>query len=146
MDNKQNFPQEEQRSILFLPDMLLADQYSAVFRKTSPLEPEKSLMMAILEDAIDCYQKYLRAKDKRGKGLFHEAEDWILATDPDWLFSFDNVCDTLGLQPDYLRQGLVRWKEIALMGGHRAKVSGRKPSKTKKNPNRQPRASLSSPP
>jgi len=29
----------------------------------------------------------------------------------DWIFSFVNCCDALGIEPDYLRQGLLRWKQ-----------------------------------
>jgi hypothetical protein len=32
----------------------------------------------------------------------------------DWLFSFVNVCELLGLDPRYLRQGLQQWKQNAL--------------------------------
>jgi hypothetical protein len=31
--------------------------------------------------------------------------------DGDWLFSFANICDILGLSPAYIRAGLLRWKE-----------------------------------
>ena len=29
----------------------------------------------------------------------------------DWLFSFENLCEVLGLDPDFVRSGLARWKE-----------------------------------
>ena len=116
------FPSEDPRSVLFQSDTLLADQYHALFRRTNHLEPEKRLMMAILEDAISCFQKYLLAKDKKGKELFREAEEWIMEEDPDWLFSFDNVCENLELDPDYLRRGLLHWKEMKLREGSTAKV------------------------
>jgi len=32
------------------------------------------------------------------------------------LFSFDNVCEILGLDPEYMRAGLLRWKDAALRG------------------------------
>ncbi len=31
--------------------------------------------------------------------------------DGDWFFSFENVCETLGFYPDYIRHGLLAWKE-----------------------------------
>jgi hypothetical protein len=31
-----------------------------------------------------------------------------------WLFSFDNICESLGINPAYMRDGLVRWKRAAL--------------------------------
>jgi hypothetical protein len=64
----------------------------------------------VLEDAIECFQKYLFAQNERGKRSFQEAEDWILEKNSDWLFSFHSICEALELNPDYLRQGLLRWK------------------------------------
>jgi len=66
--------------------------------------------LAILEDAINCFQENLMAESGKGKKLFNETEEWILEEDGDWIFSFRNVCEHLGLNPAYLRQGLLRWK------------------------------------
>ena len=49
------------------------------------LEPEKKLMLAILEDAVACFQKYVFARDGKGKALFRETEDWVLEQQGDWL-------------------------------------------------------------
>jgi len=48
---------------------------------------------------------------QREKRLFQEAEDWILEKNRDWFFSFESICETLQLHPDYIRQGLTCWKE-----------------------------------
>ena len=45
------FGTEEKLTLLFQPDMLLSHQYFASFR-TKRLEPEKRLMLAVLEDAV----------------------------------------------------------------------------------------------
>jgi DNA-binding transcriptional regulator PaaX len=79
-------------------------------------------MLAVLEDAIACFQKYVFAREGKGKILFQEAEDWVKDTNSDWLFSFANVCETLGFNPDYLRQGLTVWKAEGLESRARAKV------------------------
>jgi hypothetical protein len=81
-----------------------------VFKKTIH-EGEKELMMAVLQDAVECFQAYVLAERPREKRLFQEAEDWILEKNSDWFFSFENICETLQLHPDYLRQGLLCWKE-----------------------------------
>jgi hypothetical protein len=74
-------------------------------------EGEEGLMLAVLENAIEYFQKYAVGQSEREKRLFKEAEEWILEKDSDWFFSFENICETLGLYPDYIRQGLMRWKE-----------------------------------
>jgi hypothetical protein len=77
-------------------------------------EGEERLMLAVLEEAVKCFQEYVLATRPREKRLFQEAEEWILEKDSDYLFSFESICQTLGLQPDYTRQGLLVWKEAKL--------------------------------
>lgn len=114
---------EERVTSLFQPDTLLPDQYLDTYRRKLHLEPEKKLMLAVLEDAIACYQKYLFARDSKGKALFDEAKDWVEETGSGSVFAFDSVCETLGLNPDYLRRGMVEWKKTALAQRAQAKIS-----------------------
>ena len=74
-------------------------------------EREERLMQAVLENAIEYFQKYVLAEDEKGKKLFQEEEEWILEKNSDWLFSFENICEALRLDPNYIRQGLLSWKE-----------------------------------
>ena len=98
---------------LFEPDVLLPAQYFAAFRRSGGLERERLLMLAVLEDAIDCYQKYAHVRDPRGRQMFDEAQEWVTSEDRSWLFSFENICDVLDLDADYLRRGLHACKERA---------------------------------
>jgi len=86
-------------------------------------EKEERLMLAVLESAVEDFQKYVLARNPSGKKLFQEAEEWFLEKDSDELFSFENICETLQLHPDYIRQGLMVWKEAKLKAlsveGHR---------------------------
>lgn len=107
---------EEKMGSLFQPDTLLPAQYFDTVRRKAHLEPEKRLMLGILEDAIVCFQKYIFARDGKGKGIFREAEDWILEENSDQLFSFENICEVLGFNPKYVRKGLLLWKEMELAG------------------------------
>jgi hypothetical protein len=79
--------------------------------RTKARSGEKRLILAVLEDAIDSFFKYLCAKDEEGQEIFQEAERWILKKDSDWIFSFENVCDQLGISAPYLRAELVRRTE-----------------------------------
>lgn len=99
---------------LFEPDVLLPAQYFAAFRRAGGLERERLLMLAVLEDAIDCYQKYAFVRDPRGRQIFDESAEWVMSGDRTWLFSFENICDTLDINADYVRRGLEGWRE----GGH----------------------------
>jgi hypothetical protein len=68
----------ENNSTITNGDTSMVEQYLDTFRRSEHLEPEKSLLAAILE--------YCGGND--------------------WIFSFDNVCELLGLDPEYVRRGL----------------------------------------
>src|SRR5262245_58605289 len=85
----------------------------SVYRKTVR-DGEERLMLAVLESAVEDFQKYVLAQKSRGKQLFQHAEDWFLEKDSEELFSFENICETLGLHPGHIRKGLMVWKEARL--------------------------------
>jgi hypothetical protein len=84
-------------------------------------EGEEALMLAVLQDAIADFQEYILAKDRKGKELFQEAEAWILEQNGDSIFSFEYICEILGLEPNYLRKGLLEWKKAKLKSHHKSK-------------------------
>ena len=126
---------EERVTSLFQPDTLLPEQFLDTFRRKLHLEPEKKLMLAILEDAIACFQKYVFARDAKGKALFSEAEEWIDDLNAEGIFTFNSVCEALELNPAYLRRGLEAWKKNALAQRSQAKVYQltRQPKKHKRS-------------
>jgi hypothetical protein len=99
---------------LFEPDTLVSAQYLENLLRKTVLEPEKRLVLAVLEDAINCFQVNVMAERGRRKKLFKESEDWIMGRDDDWIFSFVSVCELLRFNPEYVRRGLLRWKEKKL--------------------------------
>ena len=95
------------QSSLFKPDT----SFDTPWTKPS----EHKLMLAVLDDAVSCYQKYFAARNKIGTRLFYEAEEWILQQGKsNWLFSFDNICETLDLNPGHIREGLLHWRDHRL--------------------------------
>src|SRR5215467_44335 len=74
-------------------------------------EGEEKLMLAVLSDAIELFQKHVLSKDETGRNLFQEVEEWLLEKESDELFSFKSICETLDLNPNHIRQGLMSWKE-----------------------------------
>ena len=102
---------DERVASLFQPDTLLSAQYFDNLRRKTYFEPEKRLMLAILQDAVNCYRDKVQTPNRKGKRLFAETESWVIESNGDWIFSFNNVCEALNLNPEYVRQGLLRWKE-----------------------------------
>lgn len=105
---------------LFEPDTLLPIQYFEAMRKKHLLEGEKRLVLSVLEDAVECFMKCIDSPTNKGQRLFRDADEWISLEDRHWVFSFDNVCDMLDINPEYLRRGLQRWKERKLAAIERA--------------------------
>ncbi len=107
---------EERALSLFQPDPALPYRYLETLKSKSLLQPEKRLMLAVLEDAIICFQKHVRCRGMKSRRLFLKAEEWILEEDPRWPFSFQNICEVLELDPDYVRCGLTQWKQKTVAG------------------------------
>jgi hypothetical protein len=91
-------------------------------RRKHLLPGEERLVLSVLEDAVDCFMKYIDASTTKGQRLFRDAEMWIALEDKKWVFSFDNVCEALGIDPDYLRRGLREWKIRRLNAIERARI------------------------
>lgn len=114
---------------LFEPDALLPAQFYAAFRGGSAVRGEKRLMLAVLQDALDCFQKYSFSKDSHGRQLFTDADEWIDSEDRDWYFSFENICETLEINPAYLREGVQQWRKQAVhLGRHPQAARGTDPA------------------
>jgi hypothetical protein len=101
---------EEKALAVFQPDILIGEQFLSTYRRRFSLQPEQELMLAVLQDAIFCFQENATAIAPRKQVLFQEAEEWILSDDRSYLFSFCNICDSVGLSPAYLRRGLMQWR------------------------------------
>jgi hypothetical protein len=56
----------------------------------------------------------MTAKDRKSQQLFVDADEWISSDDRTWPFAFENICDLLSINSEYLRRGLATWKETHL--------------------------------
>jgi hypothetical protein len=105
----------------FVPDAVLPSQFFGTRRsQTRPKPvPEYRLLIALLEDALECFQKYVCATSRKKRRLFAEAEQWIMGderahasraepTNP--AFSFEYVCEVLDIEPTCVRGSLRRWR------------------------------------
>jgi hypothetical protein len=112
---------------LFVPDVLTPEQFYDSRRDDSSIRPVKKLMMAILEDALRCFQNNADAKTGSRKRLFQEAEQWLCGENGEGPFSFETVCETLGIEPGFLRNGLREWRNQQLAGISTRRLARRSP-------------------
>ena len=81
--------------------ILMPAQYADLVRRNHTLEGELKLLMAVLEDAIRCYLRNVDAKDGERKREFIEVRNWFESSvkGPAGIFSFENLCEALGIEP-----------------------------------------------
>lgn len=112
------------------PAAVLPEQFTTP-AKLARASGEVALMRAVLEDAFHCLQQSRTVPAKlRAQRLAHEAESWFFSDDTCWPFSFVNICAVLGLDPEYIRLGLKRWRQHGAgvpRKGHRRTVSRPRP-------------------
>jgi hypothetical protein len=99
------------------PETILPAQYFDRIQIDASLQAEKRLMLAVLEDAVGTFQKFAHVSGRRARRLFAEAEEWFASTDTQWPFAFINICQALGLEPEYIQRGLRRWRDHQLTVG-----------------------------
>ena len=68
--------------------------------------PEHELRLAILQDAIDCICLNLKRPRQNPEILARQAEFWVSLDDWNSPFSFNNVCEALGLDPSATRENI----------------------------------------
>ena len=90
------------------PDVFLPSQFYGTGGLSRQVDGEKRLMIAILKDAVECLNKYRGARSSLGTSQYQNALEWIEDEGTEWLFSFNNICDLLGFDPDYLRKVLIK--------------------------------------
>jgi hypothetical protein len=97
---------------------ILPSQFFEGRNKNDAMEPEKRLMLAVLTDAVHCYQVGCDAQKTSRIRAFMEAEEWLFNAKGYGPFSFENVCYTLDITPEYFRKMLRKWL-IGRVGGTR---------------------------
>jgi hypothetical protein len=94
-------------------------QFYGTRRGISRHEPLRRLMVAMLVDAIRCFQTMFVRRRPARLQEFTEARAWLFSDEDDGPFSFRAVCDELEIDAEVIRKWLGRWQ--------RQKLGGRKP-------------------
>ena len=91
------------------PDSLLPEQLGARSLGGARIQPEKRLQVAVLADAVLTFRRWLGVEQPRPGRLFAEVDGWFASEDADGPFTFITICDSLNLDPTYIRRGLRDW-------------------------------------
>ena len=92
--------------------VMLPEQYLREARSRLA-EPEKRLALAVLQTVLyDCRARAAVGADGRARVESQEAYERALAYveshDRSWPYSFENLCETIGLDPGSLRRRIAR--------------------------------------
>jgi len=88
-----------------------------VERRVRVGEPHRRLMAAVLRAVVDDCRggtAYRRSTGQGvvGAGAVRKAVAYVASTDRTWPFSFENLCEALGLDAGALRRELVDMREV----------------------------------
>ena len=85
--------------------------------KSTDFGAERRLLIAILNDAIECWRSSITFSRDRSyvsgswQYLDREVHFWIFAEyDNSPFFSFTRICDSLGVDPVFVRRRLLEWR------------------------------------
>lgn len=105
------------------PDVFLPSQFYGAGGLSRKLEGEKRLMIAVLKDAVECLEKYRGSRSSTGRSNYENAIEWVMDNSTDWLFSFTNICDLLGFDPEYMRDVLLKREDRYVKPGREKVLS-----------------------
>lgn len=114
-------------SRLLVPDAIMPKQYFEDARNDCAMRPIKRLMLAVLEDGLHCFQAYAGASRGIRRQIFVETEAWFADRRADGPFAFETICDTLGIDPNFMRKGLRIWRLQLLNGMNPPRLARRAP-------------------
>jgi hypothetical protein len=111
------------------PEVLTPGQYhDGVHREDRETRAVKRLMLAVLSDAVRCIQIYADARNPAGRLRFAEAQDWILDRKAEGPFTFVTICESLGIEPNCLRNGIRQIPSLRTAGSKLGRPGWRSPA------------------
>jgi hypothetical protein len=104
----QSFDRDAQSQLWFSASVMPEQFFGVPHIQTE--RPEATLMRAVLEEALTCFQYQFFIRRPSAQQLAKEAEEWFFSDAASWPFSFVNICTVLHLDPSYIRRGLRNWQ------------------------------------
>jgi len=99
-------PTKDFLDVRLTPDFILPAQYYGRLRPAFAAGAEGRLLLAVLQDAIDCYIVNMNRGSRHAAIQFREVRDWFNARNHRDLFAFETICDVFGFDPGCIRNAL----------------------------------------
>jgi hypothetical protein len=81
----------------------LDKEFAGAPDKANSIEPERVLAAGILRQAASDLRRFRESEDALGREMYRDARSWFLSNDTEWPHSFLNVCESLGISPENIR-------------------------------------------
>ena len=91
------------------PDIVLPAQ----FYSRAGASPERRLMIAVLADAVQTWEKSADRCARCDRPPTDEVDAWFASDDISWPFAFLSICHHLGFEPNYIRSGIAQLRRPA---------------------------------
>ncbi|HAC79644.1 MAG: hypothetical protein P8K76_11955 [Candidatus Binatia bacterium] len=110
MDTLRHYSTRDSITDLFAPDMITPEQHRDQVRPEPTDQPEIRLMLAVMEDAVATFQRYLKEPSRGNEREYQETRAWLESEDLEWPYSFSNLCEALGMDPQLVREKMLSWE------------------------------------
>ena len=81
----------------------LDKEFAGALDKANPIEPERALAAGVLRQAANDLRRFHESEDAVGREMYWDPRSWFLSNDTEWPYSFLNVCHSLGIAPENIR-------------------------------------------
>jgi hypothetical protein len=99
---------------LCAPDAVSPAQFYEMWSGTADHSAEFKLALAVLEQALNDFEKHRHAHDNARRRLYCQAQTWVQSNDRRWPYSFVNICDILNIRCDRLRTHILEARVVDL--------------------------------
>ena len=110
------------------PQLIRPVHFRGKRRRDTQTEPLRRLRAAVLSEGVNRFQRNLFHTSLYGRCEFVEAEFWLFRDQSKALFSFNNVCDFLSLDPQHIRQQLRDWRRSQVQATNSTDATTRTPT------------------
>jgi len=112
-------------SALFGVEAILPIQFWGAGQKSDRGQPERRLMLAVLQDALLTLVVHAKQTSGKSRQTVQDTWRWFASDSRSHPFAFGAICDVLGLDVGYLRSAVRRLQKTADKASYRRDYAGR---------------------
>jgi hypothetical protein len=81
----------------------LDEEFAGASDKANSTEPERALAAGVLRQAASDLRRFRQSEDAVGREMYWDARSWFNSNDTEWPYSFLNVCKSLSISAENIR-------------------------------------------